>query len=356
MNLTDEEREKMRKSYGVAQVVDGPKEESTPNWERLLAVHKYMTKTVFVDPLYKDVRDTCKNQEERCTFWASIGECEKNPSYMITSCGPACFACDKMVFEVRCPIPPDLPDALEPGDLNKLFERLTTDPYYQQYEPQIMFDPGQTISSGRFEGKDAPWVITMDSFLSQEECDALIKLGAKQGYEQSEDVGERLPDGTYDGKKSDGRTSTNAWCLDNCYRHPVTQRVLDRIANLTDIPESNFEHLQLLRYEETQFYEVHHDYIEYQTDYACGVRVLTVFMYLNDVEAGGGTNFPDLNLTVQPKAGRVLIWPSVLDSDPHQKDGRTDHQALPVEKGIKFAANAWIHQHDFKTPFVKNCI
>ena len=40
MNLTDEERDQMRKSYGVAQVVDGPKEESTPNWERLLAVHE----------------------------------------------------------------------------------------------------------------------------------------------------------------------------------------------------------------------------------------------------------------------------------------------------------------------------
>ena len=64
MKLTDEEREQMRKSYGVAQVVDGPnKQESTSNWERLLAVHEYMTKKILVDPLYKDVRDTCKNQE-----------------------------------------------------------------------------------------------------------------------------------------------------------------------------------------------------------------------------------------------------------------------------------------------------
>ena len=55
----------------------------------------------------------------------------------------------------------------------------------------------------------------------------------------------------------------------------------------------------------------------------------------NDVEAGGGTNFPILDLTVMPKKGRVLIWPSVLDDNPNDKDDLTEHQALPVEKGIK---------------------
>jgi prolyl 4-hydroxylase len=63
-------------------------------------------------------------------------------------------------------------------------------------------------------------------------------------------------------------------------------------------------------------------------------------LYLNDVEEGGGTDFPDLGLTVMPKRGSALIWPSVLDSDPNRKDGRTEHQALPVEKGIKYGANA----------------
>ena len=69
-----------------------------------------------------------------------------------------------------------------------------------------------------------------------------------------------------------------------------------------------------------------------------------MYLYLNDVEAGGGTNFDLLDLTVQPKRGRALFWPSVLDSDPHKKDGRTTHQALPVEAGIKYGANAWFHQ------------
>ncbi len=78
------------------------------------------------------------------------------------------------------------------------------------------------------------------------------------------------------------------------------------------------------------------DYIEFEVDRQGGVRILTVFLYLNDVEEGGGTNFPRLNLTVAPKLGRVLIWPSVLNHDPDAIDLQTEHQALPVIKGIKY--------------------
>jgi prolyl 4-hydroxylase len=94
---------------------------------------------------------------------------------------------------------------------------------------------------------------------------------------------------------------------------------------------------------------------EHHVNRAEGVRILTVFLYLNDVEAGGGTDFPRLGITVQPKRGRAVIWASVLDEDPNAKDARTHHQALPVEKGVKYGANAWLHQRDFKLPYSKSC-
>ena len=137
----------------------------------------------------------------------------------------------------------------------------------------------------------------------------------------------------------------------------ITQAVVQRMEQITGIPAPNFEFLQLLRYEVGQFYKQHHDFIEYHLERKQGARTLTVFLYLNTVEQGGGTNFPKLgNMTVLPKRGRALIWPSVLDQDPNRKDPRTDHQALPVEKGIKFGANAWIHQRDFKEPYSRACI
>jgi prolyl 4-hydroxylase len=86
-----------------------------------------------------------------------------------------------------------------------------------------------------------------------------------------------------------------------------------------------------------------------------GVRILTLYLYLNDVEAGGGTNFDELNITVMPKRGRALLWPSVYDDKPNDKDPRTTHQALPVEAGVKYGANAWFHMRDFKTPNGNGC-
>ena len=75
--------------------------------------------------------------------------------------------------------------------------------------------------------------------------------------------------------------------------------------------------------------------------------------------AGGGTRFTALNVTVRPKRGRALIWPSVYDDDPTAKDRysdpRTHHEALPVKRGTKFSANLWIHAYDFQRPKAAGC-
>ena len=57
----------------------------------------------------------------------------------------------------------------------------------------------------------------------------------------------------------------------------------------------------MLEYQVGQFYKVHSDYIDQHRNSACGIRVATFFLYLNDVEEGGGTRFPNLDLTVEPK-------------------------------------------------------
>ena len=162
-------------------------------------------------------------------------------------------------------------------------------------------------------------VITIDDFITDEECDRLIELGGKQGYGRSTNVGKMKFDGTFEEKTSKTRTSHNAWCTEECYKDDLVQNVLERIAQLTGIPDQNSEYLQLLKYETGQFYRAHHDYIEADKNRQPGPRILTAFLYLNDVPAGGGTNFPDLDLTVMPKRGRILLWPSVLDSNPSEK-------------------------------------
>ncbi len=101
-----------------------------------------------------------------------------------------------------------------------------------------------------------PWVVTLDDVVSEEEAARLIELGAKQGYERSEDVGALQPDGSYGSVVSEGRTSSNAWCLDDCYKDRLALKVTERLSELTMIDDKHSEYLQLLRYEPGEFYEV----------------------------------------------------------------------------------------------------
>jgi prolyl 4-hydroxylase len=80
--------------------------------------------------------------------------------------------------------------------------------------------------------------------------------------------------------------------------------VIARVASVSKTEVANSEYLQLLQYEPGQYYRQHHDYIPHHMNMPCGVRILTLFIYLNDVEEGGGTHFPLLDLTVQPRKGR----------------------------------------------------
>jgi prolyl 4-hydroxylase len=171
---------------------------------------------------------------------------------MKTNCAPVCNSCDALTVEGRCPITPELyeTNAWGPGDLDKMFQKLTSEPFFSQHEVQILSSPATT---------GGPWVITMENVVSEQECLKLIELGGEAEYERSSDVGKMKPDGTFGTSVNSGRTSTNAWCQDDCYKDPVAVAVAEQLTNLTGIPEINSEYLQLLRYEPGQFYQVHHE-------------------------------------------------------------------------------------------------
>jgi prolyl 4-hydroxylase len=327
--------------------------------ERIIDARRYIQDTVMLDEKYNKVRDMCLNLNSQCAFWAVSGECDINPAYMHTNCAPVCYTCEKLHVETRCPLDPNVSSALnQPGDLNTMFEHIASDPYYQQFKPVVLsrptYAPGDTAANATYQ-VNSLWMIMFDNVVNETEADRLIELGGHLGYERSSDVGDLKADGTYGKNVNSGRTSTNAWCVGDCFDDQIAQTVMDRIANITGIPEPNSENLQLLRYEHGQYYQTHNDYIPYQLDRPCGVRILTFYIYLNDVEEGGGTNFPNLGLTVTPQKGRAVLWPSVYNDRPNEKDPRSDHQAMPVLKGVKYGANAWIHQRDFKSANKVGC-
>ena len=317
---------------------------------------------IWAKPENSRVNYKCRNMHKDCSLWSAAGECDNNPTYMEENCAPACQTCHLLDTRLRCPIEPGNECIFKPGDLNTLFERIVDDAdgsgEYLKYNPKALSRPEMKRDRTPAPGveKDGPWVVTFDNFLTDKEAEALIAAGHVVGYERSSDVGIELPDGSHEDEISDSRTSHNAWCEEEeCFDDPIIRPVIERIASITGTNVENSEHLQLLKYNPGEYYKQHHDYIEYQEGMPCGVRMLTMFLYLNEVEEGGGTSFPLLGLTVQPKKGSAVLWPSVLDQSPEKKDGRTDHEALPVIKGVKYGANAWIHTRNYQLASDNDC-
>ena len=104
-------------------------------------------------------------------------------------------------------------------------------------------------------------------------------------------------------------------------------------------------------------YRTHHDYLGGSETKRAGPRALTLLAYLSDVDEGGETQFPALNLSIAPKAGRALLWANTLDADPLIKDARTRHHALPVgADSVKFACNLWYYHRDMHEAIRQGCV
>jgi len=270
-------------------------------------------------------KTACVDDEKDCEGWALRGECYKNVEFMRSKCRKSCGVCGP--FGPACERVGEA--AVQPGTMNKMFQRAVDE--FPELGPRVLLDD--------------PYVLQFDSFLTDEEADGIVSLCT--------DEFQRSLAGDY---VSPVRTSTQCWCnFQKCLKDPVMKRVEAKISRVTGVPVEYGEFMQIVKYEEGQFYKLHHDQNS-ATWSPQGVRVYTFFMYLNDVDEGGETDFPQLKLTVKPRKGSAILWPSVLNDAPNATDHRTNHAALPVVKGTKLGANMWIHMHDFRTASFKHCL
>lgn len=284
----------------------------------------------------------CSDRHQQCKGFAEHGECKKNPGWMTINCPASCDSCDLLDHKVRCNrdrlgIPNN--HVYAPGDMDNMFSEIEAK-YGDQYGVNVL--------------STSPWVVTFDNFLTDVEITELIR-SVNDNWERSTDTGTQNEFGETGRILSSSRTSNNAWCRWECDENPHVQNIVRKIHEITHVPTVNFESFQVLRYEIGQKYNTHHDASPQQAAQASGVRILTFFLYLSDVEEGGETAFPNLGIEVKPKKGSALLWPSVMGDDPNKIDGRTMHAAKPVIRGTKFAANTWIHSHDFSTSNLWGC-
>lgn len=75
-------------------------------------------------------------------------------------------------------------------------------------------------------------------------------------------------------------------------------------------------------------FQLHFDSID-----AVANRYLVFLWYLNDVAEGGETCFPDLGLSIQPRAGRLLMFPPYW---------MYQHEAPPPRSGDKYILSTYL--------------
>jgi len=122
-----------------------------------------------------------------------------------------CFSCEKTHVETRCPLDPNATDALLPGDLDKMFERILADPAFQRYRPKALsrptYAPGDTPENSDYQL--GLWVLQFDDLLSPDESARLVELGQARGYKRSTNVGKLKDDGSFERDMDETRTSEN---------------------------------------------------------------------------------------------------------------------------------------------------
>lgn len=204
-----------------------------------------------------------------------------------------------------------------------------------------------------------PLVFGVEEFLKDDEIDAILELS----MEHLAPSGVTHIDGHEGRPATDWRTSTTYFL--SSHKSPKLHDIDRRTADITKVPITHQEDVQVLRYEKTQKYDHHTDYFPVEhhqnapdvlrmIDYGYKNRMITVFWYMSDVAKGGHTIFPRVGnrpqpdvmndcstgLKVPPKKRKVVIFYSMLPTG--EGDPVSLHGGCPVEEGTKYSGNKWV--------------
>lgn len=132
---------------------------------------------------------------------------------------------------------------------------------------------------------------------------------------------------------------------------PIVAQMEALLANLSGIDPAHGEPLQGQRYAVGQEFKPHTDYFspgggDYEKFCSvAGQRTWTFMIYLNHVEAGGGTRFKMIGKTFQPETGKLLCW-----NNRHRDGGvnpATLHHGMKVRKGVKYVITKWYREKEW---------
>ena len=191
---------------------------------------------------------------------------------------------------------------------------------------------------------DDPQVWVFDDFLTPDECLRIVELAEPR---MDDALVSRLGANT----ASNRRTGQVAWVKHD--EDEVVRGLIARVSDLVAVPANHAENLQVIHYGETEEYQSHFDAWDIETDKGKektargGNRAVTALLYLNEVDGGGGTGFPKLDLEIEAIPGRMVIFHN-LDEGSSTRHRKSLHGGLPVTVGEKWACNLWFREQPYQ--------
>jgi len=180
----------------------------------------------------------------------------------------------------------------------------------------------------------------VSGFFTPGECAGLIALI---------DAGAQ-PSKTYFASDISGVRTSYSTTLDE--RDSFVRPLQRRIDTLLGLDRSQGETLQGQRYLEGQEFITHTDWFQQNSPAWArerdrgGQRCFTAMAYLNNVDEGGETDFPELDLAVTPRQGLLLVWNNAgPDGTPNPY---TVHAGNPVRRGSKYIITRWYRCRQFR--------
>lgn len=189
-----------------------------------------------------------------------------------------------------------------------------------------------------------PSAAVLDGVLDAGECEALIALARP-----------RLAPSTIvdpaSGKDTVSMSRTSEGMFFRLEENPLVAGIDRRVSALMGLPVENGEGLQVLRYPPGAASLPHYDFLMPTNAHNCasiarsGQRVATMVIYLNEVEEGGETVFPEAGFAAAPRRGSAL-WFEYCNA-AGQLDPKSLHAGATPVSGEKWIVTKWMRQRRF---------
>jgi prolyl 4-hydroxylase len=198
-----------------------------------------------------------------------------------------------------------------------------------------------------FQGPTAGTFVVrrLENLLTSEQCDNIVAKSREVGLKDAETIDRNTS--TYSSVNNKSRKSKTVFLSHDAL--PETAFLAQRAEELSDIPMSHQEQLQVAFYDVGGDFKDHFDACDETPDvcepfnHGSGQRVWTLLVYLNDDFEGGETYFSAVDVTIKPKKGMGILFRNI-DPVTGQIDRKSIHRGNPVLSGNKWICTKWVHE------------